>query len=455
MTDWFLPSGTPGSADDWCFRTVGTSDVRVFVDYQSYYSRLADLFAQMREGDEAFFVGWGFGLDVVLKNGVSALQHLKDAVRRKVRTRLLSTLKHDYNDNPAEVEKAKKVKVEALLDSQVHPDTNEIHRNHQKAVFIKLARSSHLFIGGMDVSTDRVGWMDVQAEVIGAGATLGRVTLEERWESVDPLATRIPTTQRATPTGDEEPRHKVQFVRTYPPYPTDEKTLRTWRRTYASNGDHTYYALLSRAIGAAKESIYLEEQFFWPMIKAPRRHHDVGGSKPRLRSDVPDIPATLEKMLAEAIGRGVKLVVIGPNYDDLPDWKKNREQVAKQLRNRKNPPLLLTVQPGMAFVHTKAWTFDDQFVLIGSANFWDKSVVSTLRPAEGEFGVGFTSTADGTALGFPKATFARALRVRMWERLIQSRHAGFKFPRSVDRRFEDEAKELTKPIQGKPVLIPM
>jgi phosphatidylserine/phosphatidylglycerophosphate/cardiolipin synthase-like enzyme len=345
--------------------------------------------------------------------------------------------------------------VDARLDTQLHPDTDEVHRNHQKAVFIKLAKSSHLFVGGMDVSTDRVGWIDVQAEVIGAGAILGSVTLEERWESVDPFATRVPTTERATPAGDDKPKHHVQFVRTYAPFPTDPKVLKTWRRTNAKRGDHTYYALLSRAIAAAKKSIYIEEQFFWPMIEAPKRTHDLGGSKPRLRSDVPDIPATLEKLLAEAIGRGVKLVVIGPNYDDMPNWKKTRSQMAQQLRSKKNPPWLLTMPPDTVFVHSKVWIFDDEFVVIGSANVWDKSLVSTLRPAEGEFGVGFTSTADGTALGFPKATFARSLRVRMWERVIQSLHVGFSFPRKLDNTFADEAKELTKPIKGKPVLIPM
>jgi phosphatidylserine/phosphatidylglycerophosphate/cardiolipin synthase-like enzyme len=450
MTDWFLPPGTPGSADAWCFRTIDTRDVRIFVNYQDYYARLADLFAQMRDGDEVFFVGWGFDLDVELKNKATALHFLKDAAKRK-RARLVATLGHQWADNKAQVAKAEKAKVEAVLDDQLLPG----QLNHQKAVFIRLARSSHLFLGGMDVSTGRIGgWIDVQAEVIGAGASLGAVTLEERWESVKPSLGAVSATQKSLPGPDDKPKHTVQFVRTYSPFPTGAAALKTWKRTYAKKGDHTYYALISRAIAAAKKSIYLEEQFLWVVGKAPKREHDAGGSKPRLRSDVPDIPATLEKLLAEAIGRGVHVVIIGPNYDGTSS-QGERKRVTDQLASKRHPPLLLMVQPDMMFVHSKVWIFDDEFVVVGSANFWDKSFVSTFRPAEGEFGVGFTSTAKGDALGFPEATFARALRVRLWERIIQSRHPGFTFPRKRTSDFSAEAKELTKNIKGKPVLIPM
>jgi phosphatidylserine/phosphatidylglycerophosphate/cardiolipin synthase-like enzyme len=103
------------------------------------------------------------------------------------------------------------------------------------------------------------------------------------------------------------------------------------------------------------------------------------------------------------------------------------------------------------FVHSKTWIFDDfddGFVLIGSGNLWRRSFVSGQAPAESEFGVAFTSKVDGTSLGFPKVSFARALRISLWERLRQYRAPNYKFPRNASASFDDEVKELRKPIAG-------
>jgi phosphatidylserine/phosphatidylglycerophosphate/cardiolipin synthase-like enzyme len=318
--------------------------------------------------------------------------------------------------------------------------------------------------GGIDLTLGRRDWFDVQAEIIGVGADLGRKTLEERWESVKPPLGGLSATQRSLPpsTGDA---HQVQFVRTYPPFPKDATN---WKRKYAKDGDHTYYSLLSRAIGNARKSIYLEEQFFQTMGPAPYRTNPTGGSSPRQRSDLPNLPETIERQLRDAVGNGVKLVVVAAHKAGplRPPDPAARDALVKTLASSLNPPMLLqtaTVTDKLFedgklvatffenFVHSKTWIFDDfddGFVLIGSGNLWPQSLVSVNLSSESEFGVAFTSKVKGGSLGFPEVSFARALRIRLWERLRQYRAPNYKFPRNASATFDDEIKELRKPIAG-------
>jgi hypothetical protein len=53
---------------------------------------------------------------------------------------------------------------------------------------------------------------------------------------------------------------------------------------------------------------------------------------------------------------------------------------------------------------------------------------------------------DGTSLGFPKVSFARALRINLWERLRQDRDSTYTWPRDASASLEDEITELRKPI---------
>ena len=470
MTGWFLPPGGPGSDDEWCFQTVPTAAIQIHASATAYYDRLAALISQAGENDEILLVGWSFSLNMIFTQKFKGIQQLKlfleSARGNRANVRLLAT---PQNDGAREVGEAANVKVDASVDDQLPPGGS----HHQKAVFIKLKSGSHLFVGGIDATLTRRGWFDVQTEIIGLGADLGRKTLEERWESVKPPLGGLSATKRSLPSSKGD-AHQVQFVRTYPPFPKDTTN---WKRKYAKDGDHTYYSLLCRAIGNAKKSIYLEEQFFQTMGPAPTRTNPLGGSMPKLRSDVPDVPDTIDRLLADAIGRGVKLVVVaalkgGPL--PVPDAGA-RDTLVKTLMSASstNRPVLLQtvtreekfVEDGVVqkvfheFVHSKTWIFDDHeedpFVLVGSANLWPQSLVSVQVPAESEFGVAFTSKVDGSSLDFPKVSFARAMRIKLWERLRQSKDPNYKFPRAASASFEDEIRELRKPIGGSDPFVEM
>lgn len=462
MKEWFLPAAAPGSPDEWCFQTIPTAEIRVHTNYWGYNKRLANLFSRAKgPNEEIFLVGWAFSLD-----GLRALRGLEAARGRRARVRVLTTRDHSWSVNSSQVELARKKNLEAELDDQLPPPPpSDVITHHQKAAFIKLEKNSHLFVGGMDVTTGRMGeWIDLQVEVIGHGANLGRITLEERWDSKRaPVGGSPPSRQALNPSG-KGGAHQVQFVRTYPPFPTDPTG---WKRNFAKEGDYTYYALLSRAITKAKSVIYLEEHLFSMMAQAPRPNCPPGGSTPRKRSDLPDLPQTIQQLLKQAIARGVKLVAVGPG---------RRPAVVAELENPKNPPVLLCLEPlapwtdgqeilsvskppekpdllrrvaDMVF-HSKTWIFDDEFVVVGSANLWDRSLVNGSIPPEAEFGVAFTSSVDGEPLGFAGMSFAEGLRRTLWERIRQTFDPSYVFPRALRKDFPlpDQIKELTSPVGG-------
>ncbi len=452
MPDWFLPAGSPGSRDEWCFQTIATSEVKVYADYSDYFGRLADLFAQAKKGDEIFLVGWGFGLDQVLKNGKSALFFLEAARGRGARVRLLATISHTWSDNATEMAAAVAKKLDAVVDDQLLPSSSpsDVITSHQKAAVVKLESGTHLFVGGMDVTENRVGkWFDVQAEVVGPGATLGRKTLDERWESVKPTPGAAAFAPRTVIPSAKGGDFEVQFVRTYPPFPAQRTA---WKRTYAEKGDHTYYELLCRAIAKARKTIYIEDHLFLSMGAAPSQSNPSGGSSPKERSDVTGTPATVEALLANAAGRGVKLVIVADHHKHS---RVDRSHVVRTLSSGTTRLDLLQTREDMPWVHSKTWIVDDDLVVIGSANVWARSFISSQIPAEAEFGVAIRTELDGTSLGFPGAPWARALRIKLWERIRRSRQTAYSFPRDAGASWDDEVRELKSPVGGVDPLLPM
>src|SRR3954469_26009331 len=99
MADWYLPAGAPGSPDEWCFRTVLTSQIKIYTSTPDYHARLADLIAQAETDDEILFVGWQFNLEVILKAKKSALLYLEAARGRGARVRLLATPTLQFKEN--------------------------------------------------------------------------------------------------------------------------------------------------------------------------------------------------------------------------------------------------------------------------------------------------------------------------------------------------------------------
>jgi phosphatidylserine/phosphatidylglycerophosphate/cardiolipin synthase-like enzyme len=70
-------------------------------------------------------------------------------------------------------------------------------------------------------------------------------------------------------------------------------------------------------------------------------------------------------------------------------------------------------------MHTKAWIFDDELAVVGSANYWARSLSNAILEGvdddvESEFAVAVASTAKGSI--HPDLEFAHELRLRLWQR---------------------------------------
>ena len=458
MADWFLPKGTPKSPDEWCFHIVSAPEIRFHLTYASYYKRLAELIGKTKESyDGVFLVGWGFNLEEKLDGKTSALEILRKARQRKVRVKLLATPNVGYEDNFEAVRLAKEKGIDARIDDQLPPSTQSKPSHHQKGAFVQTIVSKtdlyeydeFLFVGGMDIVKERADWIDIQAEFTGNAAGFGRLSLDERWRSVTATAGAKKTVSQQDviemPSGASKPAHKVQFVRTYPPFPKERKN---WKRAYAEKGDHTYFHLLSNAISKAKKSIYIEEHLLFSMGSAPTDANPRKATEPAQRSDLPSAPRALEQQVKQAAARGLDVVIVTPNWGNGV-FKTNRDNTAKAMEVT-NKKLRVLAIASTAMVHSKLWIFDDEFVVMGSGNFYGPSHISTsAMPAESEFGFGFTSTIDGRSLGFAKSGFARALRLALWQRLRRQLFVFYKFPDDPKKNFADEFEELIKPIGGR------
>jgi phosphatidylserine/phosphatidylglycerophosphate/cardiolipin synthase-like enzyme len=422
--DWLLPEAKPGTPNAWRIAQTDESSAIVYVDYGTYFKRLAELFEQAKEGDEVFLVGWEFHLDEELRPRTTARTLLQRAVGAKARVRLLATAGASTEaENRTEVTKAKRDGIDAEIDEQYLDGTS----HHQKAVYVATSGTAHLFLGGMDIALGfapehRVGkWFDVQAEIIGRAAELGRLTLEERWASVKSAQPHAsPTLFRPLFMPRKGNNHtSVQFVRTYGKV---DQHAKDQGRQYALDGDFSYMELLSHAIKKARYFIYLEDQFFWSTRTAM---------------------GSLDDLLKAAAARGVTIVVVAARPNEIGN-PSDRERVIQDLlgsvKDKARFHLLqfkrVAPPPKPYFVHTKTWIFDDKLAVVGSANYWEPSMI-----AESEFGVAIAST--WSPQEFPGVPFARALRARMWDRLLQAVPGGGSLNRSKAVEFHQDLEVLT------------
>jgi phosphatidylserine/phosphatidylglycerophosphate/cardiolipin synthase-like enzyme len=423
--DWLLPERSKGTPDAWRTAQSDEATALAYTDYKSYFERLATLFEQTKDGDQIFLVGWEFRLDEELRAGTSARTLLYKAIQsKKVRVRLLATAgASTEGENRAEVAKAIQGGIDAEMDEQYIDDTS----HHQKAVYVTTQGTPHLLLGGMDIALGfaperRVGkWFDVQAEVIGRAADLGLLTLEERWASVkNAKAGATPTVFTPVFSPLRGNNHtSVQFCRTYG---KADKHATTNGRTYAPAGDFTYSELLAHAITKAENFIYLEDQFFWQMGT------DAG---------------SLDALLKAAAARGVTIVVVGarPNEIGNPAWRQDLITDLLSSAGDRGRFHLLQFKLGKPppepyFVHTKTWIFDDKLAVIGSANYWLPSMTGS-----SEFGVAIAST--WAPPEFPGVPFARALRARMWDRLLQAVPGSASLNKRPYVKFHDDLAVLT------------
>jgi phosphatidylserine/phosphatidylglycerophosphate/cardiolipin synthase-like enzyme len=345
-----------------------------------------------------------------------------------------------------------------LIDNQLIIGSD----HHQKAVFIRKSSLPFLFIGGMDITNDRLNWIDAQVEIIGSGALLGLNTLEERWKSVEsPFIKSIkPFVNYNVPQILKNSGFTVQFIRTYSPIQVGNEKIAN--RNYAENGDFTYFNLVRKALLNCRKSIYQEDQFFEVMGNIPQPIESPQSPNNIKRSNISG--TSLDPLIYSKAGQqNFKYFGIGNNYFNtaFPRYFGNNKFNSS---NNNSFPVLMQLGSDFfkltnVFFHSKLWIFDDELIIIGSANYWNPSFNSEPRPGfqknegdiiKSEFGVAFTSSkATGEIFGFPKVSYIHGLRLKLWERIRQFAEPAFHFKPDQVGDFENEFNVFVRDFDDK------
>jgi phosphatidylserine/phosphatidylglycerophosphate/cardiolipin synthase-like enzyme len=243
---------------------------------------------------------------------------------------------------------------------------------------------------------------DVAVKVRGPAVHDIAITFAERWNDTtnrnrtDPMiTTSIPTTFLNTPINPVG-THSVQVLRTYP---VEKKRGYAW----SEQGEFTIWAAYLNAIKKATTYIYIEDQYFYTFHDPPA----IEGSMEKVRE------SDLVYQLGQALKRGVHVIVLVParSEDFGASYQLHqRGKAAHYLRTIADTHPVpvgkfvicsLRVENKDPVVHSKLMIVDDEFVLLGSANFGQRSMAH-----DSEIQLGIID---------PDLTFARSLRLALWQ----------------------------------------
>jgi phosphatidylserine/phosphatidylglycerophosphate/cardiolipin synthase-like enzyme len=281
----------------------------------------------------------------------------------------------------------------AITDDLTPP--NGAH--HQKVLIVNGSQGLIAFCGGVDINPDRIHTKDtfgvvapgaplhdVHCQIQGEGANELLQVFVERWNS-HPKARPIdqakggllpPSTQ-----GSSNPLGQfVQIAETYgsggKPFPSPRDTVPR---------------MITKAIKAAREFIYVEDQYFVNM--------------------------NIARLLASVLGNIKYLTILVPAASltsDLPEVAFRRSQCIREIERNDGKGDLKRLRvrqlapPGSpnTYVHAKTWIFDDRYAIIGSPNMNRRGWT---HDSEVAAGILDASTDDEIA-----HHFAHQLRIDLW-----------------------------------------
>jgi phosphatidylserine/phosphatidylglycerophosphate/cardiolipin synthase-like enzyme len=215
---------------------------------------------------------------------------------------------------------------------------------HQKLAIVKRGTNSFVgYCGGIDLCADRLDdarhlkahpFHDVHARFEGPAVRDLALSFQQRWERdarPAPAVPAVPAEDTAFDLPDEASlgtpgTNVVQIARTYFKAAAPARALE-----FAPQGDRTIADTLLRAIAAAREFIYIEDQYFTP----PKAYRDVltaavsGGAIKRLVITVPGISdqpfgeivrtSFIDELMAADNKRGIVRIGYPRRHYTLPD----------------------------------------------------------------------------------------------------------------------------------------
>ncbi len=415
---WFLPLAVNPRGF-----TTGNK-VTPFIDGVPYMKDLdTNLKRLVKNGDYFYHTGWETDPDLELTgSGVTLLQQVKGLHPSIWFRALLSD--HIPHSNAAFVahfypQDRTRPKAQAYLDSR-YPFRGS---HHQKTCLLGISGTHIAYVGGIDLARSRqdtplhnnpklsVGWHDLHCRI--EGPAVGQVwdNFKQRWNDrinkprstvAFPYEITDPAPQIA-PLSDPDATHAVQVNRTL---------ACSYGYSFAPSGDSTVKSARVAAVEKAKYFVYVEDQYCWP--------------------------SELVNALADAAGRGVKIILVLARYDETRALRGTNSHLRGEAFLRLGaghsqpnvyPYYLVPASGGeMIFVHSKLLIIDDRFVAIGSPNM---NYRSETTDSEIQISIVDTHTEQGAMNGSVNTTtickFARDLRIQLW-----MEHLGLSDPKLVD-----------------------
>jgi phosphatidylserine/phosphatidylglycerophosphate/cardiolipin synthase-like enzyme len=365
--------------------------VRPLIHGATYFTELHRRVSQMRDGDLLMFVDWRGDPDERLTDraGTEVGVVFAQAARRGVDVRGLLWRSHwdrfafSAEQNRQLGDEINSAGGQCLLDMRVR--TGGSH--HQKFVILRHHDRPELdvaFLGGIDLCHGRRDdaahrgdpqplpiaaaygprppWHDIQLAVSGPAVGDVEAVFRERWENPQALS-RSPIrwladrarhdnpsrTPMPTQHPDPEPAgpHPVQLLRTYP--------RRLGGYPFAPQGERSVARGYTKAVGRARNLIYIEDQYLWS----------------------PEVAATLAVALRR--NPGLHLVAVLPRFPDQdgrisePPTLIGRDRAIATLHEAAPGRVAIygleSPEGVPVYVHAKVCIIDDQWASVGSDNF--------------------------------------------------------------------------------------
>jgi phosphatidylserine/phosphatidylglycerophosphate/cardiolipin synthase-like enzyme len=327
---------------------------------------------------------------------------------------------------------------------------------HEKSTTIYNATTGELqaFVGGMDFSPDRMSpeihtaskyWHDVGVELRGGAAAAVLDNFRTRWAEVvslpekrymldgigakfNPVVVSTPPSQPTTPPTPPTAappggylNSSVRIVRSYDSIRAYNPWIRTPHMPWATlpaGGVQEIFAVLQKAIRAATRYVYVEDQTLNPGPGA----------------DIYVTHRMLMPYILDACRRNVKVIFVTDGFSGADSPVPARLTMAPAILEGVLNHLSLFESQNFSLqyvlntkVHSKVVLVDDEFVSIGSANFWDRSMTGK----ESELAAAIVHEGGASSL-------VADLRVRLWRN-----HLGVASSATVDSELRDLERGLS------------
>ena len=443
---WFLTrpergndfTGLDGRHEGAAAWSVGNS-VETLTHGATYFGRLLAAVRELGPRDQLFFTDWRGDPDQRLGDSVETEigAVLADAARRGVLVKGLLWRSHadrlgfSAKENRHLGTLLNAAGGEVLLDQRVRLGGS----HHQKLVVMRHASAPEkdvAFVGGIDLchsrrdDADHFGdpqaqkmarvygqrppWHDVQVAIKGPAVGDLDFHFRERWNDPSPLS--------RDPVGivHDLLRHTHRKASSLPPMPPDPpacgihsvQVLRTYARRhggypFAPQGERSVARGFRKAMRRARRLIYIEDQYLWS-TEVARTFADALTANPDLH-----LIAVVPRFFDQA-----GTITLRPN-------QVGREQAVQVLLEAARDRVAIYDIENLAgvpvYVHAKVSVIDDVWASVGSDNFnrrsWSHDSEIACAVLDGERDS--REPIDPGGLGDGARTFARNLRLRLWQ----------------------------------------